>query len=61
MIMSVILSSVKRILRKEVSFNRVIMETREVVVNTFPMGIDYDKFKNAANHTLIWQQTKSRI
>ena len=42
------LSSVKRILRKEVSFNRVIMETREVVVNTFPMGIDYDKFKNAA-------------
>ena len=42
------LSSVKRILRKEVSFNRVIMETREVVVNTFPMGIDYNKFKNAA-------------
>ena len=24
------------------------METREVVVNTFPMGIDYNKFKNAA-------------
>ena len=46
------LSSVKRILRKEVSFNRVIMETREVVVNTFPMGIDYDKFKNAAQSHL---------
>jgi trehalose 6-phosphate synthase/phosphatase len=42
------LSSVKRILRKEVSFNRVNLGTREVVVNTFPMGIDFNKFKNAA-------------
>ena len=42
------LSSVKRILKKEVSFNRIIMDTREVVVNTFPMGIDYNKFNNAA-------------
>lgn len=42
------LSSVKRILRKEVSFNRVNLGTREVVVNTFPMGIDYEKFNNAA-------------
>ena len=46
------LSSVKRILRKEVSFNRVNLETREVVVNTFPMGIDYDKFRNAAQFHL---------
>ena len=46
------LSSVKRILRKEVSFNRVNLETREVVVNTFPMGIDYDKFRNAAQSHL---------
>ena len=46
------LSSVKRILKKEVSFNRVIMDTREVVVNTFPMGIDYNKFKNAAQSHL---------
>tara|TARA_B110000285_G_scaffold110113_1_gene125037 strand:- start:3195 stop:5399 length:2205 start_codon:yes stop_codon:yes gene_type:complete len=42
------LSSVKRILRKEVSFNKVNLGTREVVVNTFPMGIDYNKFENAA-------------
>ncbi|MBT3444986.1 MAG: bifunctional alpha,alpha-trehalose-phosphate synthase (UDP-forming)/trehalose-phosphatase, partial [Flavobacteriaceae bacterium] len=42
------LSSVKRILRKEVSFNRVNLGTREVVVNTFPMGIDYEKFSKAA-------------
>jgi len=46
------LSSVKRILRKEVTFNRVNLETREVVVNTFPMGIDYDKFRNAAQSHL---------
>ena len=46
------LSSVKRILRKEVSFNRVNLETREVVVNTFPMGIDYEKFRNAAQSHL---------
>ena len=46
------LSSVKRILRKEVSFNRVNLETREVVVNTFPMGIDFNKFNNAAQSHL---------
>ena len=46
------LSSVKRILRKEVSFNRVNLETREVVVNTFPMGIDYKKFNIAAKSHL---------
>ena len=42
------LSSVKRILRLDVDFNRVVNGLREVVVNTFPMGIDYDKFHNAA-------------
>ncbi len=42
------LSSVRRILRREVSFNRVNTGTREVVVNTFPMGIDYNKFRDAA-------------
>ena len=42
------LSSVKRILRLDVDFNRVANGLREVVVNTFPMGIDYDKFHNAA-------------
>ena len=42
------LSSVKRILRYDVDFNRVNLGSREVVVNTFPMGIDYNKFSNAA-------------
>ena len=42
------LSSVKRILKHEVSFNKVSLPLREVTVNTFPMGIDYNKFHNAA-------------
>ena len=42
------LSSVKRILRLDVHFNRVANGLREVVVNTFPMGIDFKKFHNAA-------------
>ena len=34
------LSSVKRILRLDVNFNKISFGIREVVVNTFPMGID---------------------
>ena len=56
------LSSVKRILRKEVSFNRVNLGTREVVVNTFPMGIDYEKFRDAAqNHLNMATDEKSDL
>ena len=43
------ISSVKRILRLNVSFNRVSVGSREVVVDTFPMGIDYEKFESAAS------------
>ena len=42
------LSSVKRILMYDVLFNKVILGTREIIVNTFPMGIDFNKFFNAA-------------
>ena len=52
------LSSVKRILRYDVDFNRVNLGSREVVVNTFPMGIDYDRFNKAAKHHK--QQKKSQ-
>lgn len=52
------LSSVKRILRYDVDFNRVNLGSREVVVNTFPMGIDYNKFSNAAKFHK--QQKKSQ-
>ena len=42
------LSSVKRIANKEVKFNKVTHENRIVKVDSFPMGIDYKKFENAA-------------
>ena len=42
------LSSVKRIMRLEVNFNEISMADRTIKVDSFPMGIDYDKFHNAA-------------
>ena len=42
------LSSVSRILRHEVSFNEITLKDRIVTVNSYPMGIDYDKFSEAA-------------
>lgn len=42
------LSSVRRLLGQEVSFNEINMDRRVVKVDSFPMGIDYDKFKSAA-------------
>jgi trehalose 6-phosphate synthase/phosphatase len=52
------LSSVRRILRKEVQFNRVINGFREVVVDTFPMGIDYDKFQRKAKEHLAQKENE---
>ena len=42
------LSSVKRILRYNVVFNKINVGSREVLVDTFPMGIDYAKYNDAA-------------
>src|SRR5690606_35632579 len=42
------LSSAKRILRLEMKFNDIIYDDRIVKVDSFPMGIDYDKFHKAA-------------
>lgn len=42
------LSSVRRILRHQVDFNEVMLPERVVKVDSFPMGIDYDKFEKAA-------------
>ncbi|WP_372919515.1 bifunctional alpha,alpha-trehalose-phosphate synthase (UDP-forming)/trehalose-phosphatase [Salegentibacter sp.] len=42
------LSSVSRILRLQVDFNEVTLPERIVKVDSFPMGIDYDKFEQAA-------------
>ncbi|KAA1248018.1 bifunctional alpha,alpha-trehalose-phosphate synthase (UDP-forming)/trehalose-phosphatase [Aquimarina sp. RZ0] len=42
------LSSVQRILGYEINFNNVQLDNRIIKVDSFPMGIDYDKFHNAA-------------
>ncbi|MBQ4819440.1 bifunctional alpha,alpha-trehalose-phosphate synthase (UDP-forming)/trehalose-phosphatase [Aquimarina sp. MMG016] len=42
------LSSVQRILRLDVNFNQISYQDRLIKVDSFPMGIDYDKFYNAA-------------
>jgi trehalose 6-phosphate synthase/phosphatase len=42
------LSSVKRILRLDVNFNEISYYDRIVKVDSFPMGIDYDKFYDSA-------------
>lgn len=43
------LSSVRRLLGLEVSFNEIFMDNRAIKVDSFPMGIDYKKFHEAAN------------
>ncbi|MGY0392785.1 bifunctional alpha,alpha-trehalose-phosphate synthase (UDP-forming)/trehalose-phosphatase [Bizionia sp. KMM 8389] len=42
------LSSVKRILRLDVNFNEITYHDRIIKVDSFPMGIDYNKFQEAA-------------
>ncbi|SHI98061.1 bifunctional alpha,alpha-trehalose-phosphate synthase (UDP-forming)/trehalose-phosphatase [Pseudozobellia thermophila] len=42
------LSSVRRLLGLEVSFNDIHMDERVIKVDSFPMGIDYKKFSEAA-------------
>ncbi len=56
------LSSVKRILSLEVNFNEISYDERIIKVDSFPMGIDYDKFKNAAlKHQQQTEIEKSEI
>ncbi len=42
------LSSVTRILRHDVDFNEIMLKDRIVTVNSYPMGIHYNKFEQAA-------------
>ena len=42
------LSSVRRLLGAEVSYNDIYVDNRLVKVDSFPMGIDYEKFSEAA-------------
>jgi len=42
------LSSVRRLLGHEIKFNEINLNDRIAIADTFPMGIDYDRFHNAA-------------
>lgn len=56
------LSSVSRILRHDVNFNEIMLGDRIVTVNSFPMGIDYDKFEQAAlTHKRHTQKEQSEL
>ncbi|MBZ9777559.1 bifunctional alpha,alpha-trehalose-phosphate synthase (UDP-forming)/trehalose-phosphatase [Psychroflexus sp. CAK8W] len=56
------LSSVKRILSLEVNFNKVTYNNRIIKVDSFPMGIDYEKFEQAAlDHDKMNEDEKSEI
>ncbi|WP_149276135.1 bifunctional alpha,alpha-trehalose-phosphate synthase (UDP-forming)/trehalose-phosphatase [Pareuzebyella sediminis] len=45
------LSSVRRLLGLEVSFNDIYLDDRVIKVDSFPMGIDYKKFSEAAKES----------
>lgn len=56
------LSSAKRILSLEVNFNKVTYNNRIIKVDSFPMGIDYEKFEQAALiHDKKGEDEKSEI
>ena len=42
------ISSVKRHLHLQVNYNIVKQAEREIIIDTFPMGIDFEKFENTA-------------
>ena len=52
------LSSVRRILGLEVNFNDIQVGNRTVKVDSFPMGIDYQKFHQAALKSVSRQGTE---
>ncbi|MBZ9729353.1 bifunctional alpha,alpha-trehalose-phosphate synthase (UDP-forming)/trehalose-phosphatase [Salegentibacter sp. JZCK2] len=56
------LSSVSRILRHQVNFNEITLPERIVKVDSFPMGIDYNKFENAAlNHHKNTEEQRTEL
>lgn len=56
------LSSIKRILRLDVNFNEISYNQRIVKVDSFPMGIDYKKFHDAAkSHRKLCSEDRSEL
>ncbi len=45
------MSSVRRLHGYDIQINQISLPTRHVKVDNFPMGIDYDKYWNAARHS----------
>lgn len=56
------ISSVTRLLRLSVNFNEIEYQGRRITVNTFPMGIDYEKFEQVAlKHKFHEESEKSEL
>lgn len=56
------LSSVQRLLGCDLSFNTILYDSRVVKVDSFPMGIDFKKFYNAAlDHENLDKKTEVQI
>lgn len=56
------LSSVTRILGLEIKFNEILFQDRIIKVDSFPMGIDYNRYHNAAlEHQKRKTKEKSEI
>jgi trehalose 6-phosphate synthase/phosphatase len=53
------LSSVLRILGKDQVYGQVVAENRMVKVDTFPMGIDTEKFITAASSSTVLKESKT--
>jgi trehalose 6-phosphate synthase/phosphatase len=45
-------SSVRRLLGFDISFNKISLENRVVMADVFPMGIDYNRFHQAAGEVV---------
>ncbi len=56
------LSSVRRLIGLDVSFNEIYLDNRVIKVDSFPMGIDYKKFRDAAvNHDSKSKENRSDL
>ncbi|MGM0612032.1 MAG: bifunctional alpha,alpha-trehalose-phosphate synthase (UDP-forming)/trehalose-phosphatase [Bacteroidota bacterium] len=55
------MSSIRRQLGYENTYNRIRLKNRIMKVDAFPMGIDFDKFHSAATKVFEGKKQKSRI
>lgn len=55
------MSSVRRQLGYENTYNRIRLEDRVIKVDAFPMGIDYDKFHSAAKKVFKGKEIESKL